>query len=95
MTKQVPPLQVRERFLPQEKPSFRLLRSMGPCQLWRSQTVEHKLHGRSCRPRVHYHVTTGEQADYLLVPVFRMALLDLFLAVQEAGAACKLAKVKS
>jgi hypothetical protein len=81
MTKQVPPLQVVERFLPQEKPAFRLLRRVGPCALWRSKTVAYESHGNMRRARVHYHVTTGEEADYILMPKFRNAAGCLELSV--------------
>jgi hypothetical protein len=85
MTKQFPPTEVTERFLPQERPAFKLLRRVGPCRLWRSQTVEHELHGFVRRPRIHYHVTTGPESDYVLMPRFKTAMLNFELAVREVS----------
>lgn len=85
MAKQNPPADLLERFLPQERPAFRLLRRVGPCCLWRSQTVEHESHGCTRHSRVHYHVTTGEEAGYVLMPVFGTAMLSLVLSAAEAS----------
>ncbi|MCY1245394.1 hypothetical protein D9M72_585440 [compost metagenome] len=85
MTKQTPPIEVTERFLPQERPVFKLLRRVGPCRLWRSKTTEHELFGCARQPHVRYHVTTGDDADYVLMPRFTTAMLNFELTVREVS----------
>ncbi|OAK55021.1 hypothetical protein A3K87_04270 [Variovorax paradoxus] len=85
MAKAVVPEAVSERFAPAERPTFRLLRRAGSCCLWRSVTVEHQVFGHTRPARVHYHVTEGEDACVILMPVFRAAMLNFELAVAEVS----------
>lgn len=84
MAKAIVPMSVSERFAPAERPNFKLLRLVGPCGLWRSKTVAHQSHGNLRPARVHYHVTTGEEADHIFMPVFDTAVRCLVLSVQAA-----------
>ena len=85
MTKQVPPTEVTERFLIQERPAFKILRRVGPCRLWRSKTVEHEVYGHTRPPRVHYHVVVGDEAQVVLIGKFKSAMLNFELAVREVS----------
>lgn len=68
MAKAVVPRSVSERFAPAERPTFKLLRRAGPYCLWRSKTVAHQVFGNTRPARVHYHVTTGDEAVAVLMP---------------------------
>lgn len=79
MADQVPPSGITERFRPQEQPTFKLLRRTGACSLWRSQTAEHQVFGYTRPPRVHYHVAVGQEAQFVLMPRLKTAMLNFEL----------------
>jgi len=85
MTKQVPPDEVADLFLPRQQPAFKLLRQVGSCRLWRSQTVARELYSGVRRSQVDFHVTTGQEVDYVWMPRFKTAMLNFELAVRQAA----------
>ena len=85
MADQVPPGGITERFRPQERPTFKLLRRTGACSLWRSQTAEHQVLGYTRPPRVHYHVAVGQEAQFVLMPRRKTAVLNFDLVVQTSN----------
>lgn len=56
-----------QRFLPQEAPVFEILREDGKVRLWKTTTAPHRLYSRHVGSQVHYHVTRGEEAEYMLM----------------------------
>lgn len=66
------PAELRERFMPAEAPSFKVIRQRGDVRLWESRT--RPTHGRS--PRTHWHVTSGDSADYVLISRYANAVLN-------------------
>lgn len=72
-------------FLPQERPSFEIVRSTGACRLWRSRTVTCELHGYVRQPRVRYHITNGEELGIVLMPRLDMAILNFQRELQESA----------
>lgn len=74
VAKAIVPMSVSERFAPAERPSFKLLRRAGRCCLWRSQTIAHEVDGHARAARVHYHLTSGDEAQAVLMPNFETAM---------------------
>lgn len=79
------PSEITERFLPQERPRFRLIRTIGTVKLWRSKTVAHECQGYRRPARVHFHISVGESADIVLMPRIEAALANFDLAVAECA----------
>ncbi len=84
------PAELSERFLAVEGPSFEVVRAAGDVRLWSSFTRPHLLHGVARTGSVRYHVTTGDQADYLLMRDFEAATANF-----EAVAGQQSAEVRS
>lgn len=82
------PADLSERFLPHEAPGFDVLRAEGDVCLWRSTAAPHLIEGREGPARVKYHVTNGEQADYLFLsdPVTALATFELVCTQQATNA---------
>jgi len=80
------PSDLSERFLPEESPSFEVLREAGCVRLWRSTTLPRSVEGLSLPGKVHYHVTTGNEADFLLMGNFdrAVAIFDGVVAQQHS-----------
>lgn len=74
------PAEVVERFLPQECPSFAVIRAAGEIRLWQSRTERHEFLGVSKSPRIHYHLTIGESATVVLISRLDTALRNFELA---------------
>jgi hypothetical protein len=78
------PISIAALFLPQESPTFEIVRSVGSCRLWRSQTVTCELHGYVRQSRVRYHITNGEEPGIVLMPRLDMAMFNFRREVQES-----------
>lgn len=79
------PRAVAKLFLPQERPTFELIREVGRCRLWRSQTIKHELHGRPRPAREAFHVTVGEEVDLAMMRSAAAALANFEATVRECG----------
>ena len=75
------PAELSERFLSTEAPSFDVVRAAGNIRLWRSTTKARRFE----RCSVHYHVTTGDQANYLLMRDLGSALANFEATAQKHG----------
>ena len=78
------PADLFERFSHFEGAVFEVLRTEGETRLWKSTTQDHERHGRACKGSVRFHVSTGDEGDYMLMPSLESALANFELAAAEA-----------
>lgn len=70
------PADVRERFIPAEQPSFKVIRQHGDVRLWESRTRPVTAHGYERPARTHWHITTGDSADAVFISRYDNAVLN-------------------
>lgn len=79
-----PPADLLARFLPSERPSFKLLQSDGDIRMWSSQTSPEPVNGIQRQPSTHHHITLGEKSSYGFISDSDEALQCFRFQVQAA-----------
>lgn len=78
------PAELSERFSPAEAPSFEVVQVVGETRLWRSTTKACRMRGgREQSSTVHYHITIGDQGDYLLMRDIGAAMANFEAAASQ------------
>ena len=84
MTDQVvnPPIDLTERFCPEDEPVFEALRAVGDLRLWKSIAKGHPLSEEANRPNIRYHITQGDMGELVGVGRLEMAIQNFELCAQ-------------